>query len=71
METCPVPNYPTMQVYEYLHRRDQSLKDSRPLGIPFPQPFVGMNPDCEAGDLEFDSTFESGNLDMAVIVRER
>lgn len=62
LETYPIPNYPTMQVYEYLHRRDQILKD--------PRPFVGMNPDCEAGDLEFDATFESANLDMAVKAKE-
>lgn len=61
-DTYPVPNYPTMQVYEYLHRKDQTLKDTRP--------FIGTNPDCSDTDLEFDSTFESGNLDMAVKVRE-
>ena len=62
LDTYPVPNYPTMQVYEYLHRRDQILKD--------PRPFVGMNPDCDPTDLEFDSTFESGNLDLAVKAKD-
>lgn len=35
-----------------------------------PRPFIGMNPWCPEGELQFDSNFESGNLDMVIKIKD-
>jgi hypothetical protein len=60
-DSYPMPVVPAMDVYEFLHRNDQKLKDSRL--------FVGMNPEIRH-ELVFDSCFESGNLDKVVQIAE-
>lgn len=57
------PSYPAIQVCALLQRYESEGKPQRE--------FVGMSPDANASDLVFDSAFESGNLDMAVRVREQ
>lgn len=37
--------------------------------VPDPRPFLGMSPDCPSDCLRFDSFFECGNLDRAVLVK--
>ena len=51
------PHYPALDAFRYLQQRDPRYRDTRP--------FQGMASGC---DLQFDSTFESGNLDRAVQV---
>lgn len=55
-----IPRMPAMDVYEFLHRRDQRLQDQRP--------FVGMSAATAQHALVFDSQFEGGNLDKVVQV---
>lgn len=59
----PAPSYPAIQVCTLLQRYKSEGKSERE--------FVGMSPNTNASDLVFDSSFESGNLDMAVRVREQ
>jgi len=61
-DSYPMPSIPAMDVYEFLHRNDQRLKDNRP--------FTGMNPALAPHELVFDSCFESGNLDKVVKIAE-
>ena len=61
-ESYPVPTIPAVDIYEFLHRNDQTLKDYRP--------FVGMNPAFHPFEHTFDSCFESGNLDKVVQIAE-
>lgn len=59
--TYPQPVTISLDVFEFLHRRDSRLQDCRP--------FVGMSPGLHP--VVFDSKFESGNLDRVVQVGER
>ena len=57
----PQPVTISLDVFEFIHRRDARLQDLRP--------FVGMSPGTHA--LVFESKFESGNLDRVVQLGER
>jgi hypothetical protein len=51
---------PLSSAYAFISRKYNRLPDSRP--------FTGMAPDCPQESLHFDSFFECGNLDRAVMV---
>jgi len=57
------PNYPAIQVCALLRRYAEASEPQRA--------FLGMSPTASPSDLVFDSSFESGNLDLAVKVREQ